>query len=332
MQAMMQRFAAVLLILAALLTPWWRAGRASAGNGVGCTGSTCSVLLSTLISLKGDAGPGAAHTPLPVAPPPCLWQPIGGTTAGSTTIIQQFGAAAPGTPFGVYQSVRQARALLRDKPVPPGTWWQLPVNPAASKAAQRQCDTLPLFYFTAPGQVPPTPPVPLGTLAAYAYNHMAIPQPALTVNPAGRGYVNLATYVWGRTVPVSATTGRPGAYEVTATLGAETVSVWAQLAAKGAFSVGANGPGTPYSACGPDGSHARVGHAPASAGAGTPPDCGVLWQAPVAGASVSATVTWSVSWGAGALNGPGPNRLPPIQMTGRTPPFPVAEIQSINGG
>jgi hypothetical protein len=58
----------------------------------------------------------------------------------------------------------------------------------------------------------------------------------------------------------------------------------------------------------------------------------VLWQAPVAGASVSATVTWSVSWGAGALNGPGPNALPPIQMTGRTPPFPVAEIQSVNGG
>jgi hypothetical protein len=32
------------------------------------------------------------------------------------------------------------------------------------------------------------------------------------------------------------------------------------------------------------------------------------------------------------LNGPGPNALPPIRMTGRTPPFPVAEIQSINGG
>jgi hypothetical protein len=174
--------------------------------------------------------------------------------------------------------------------------------------------------------------VPPQTLADYAYNHMGIPAPTLTVNPAGHGYVNLASYVWGRTVPVSATTGRPGAYEVTATLGGETVSVWARLAAKGAFSVGANGPGTPYSACGPDGSRYRVGHAPASSGAGTPPDCGVLWQAPVAAASVSATVTWSVTWAAGVLNGPGPNALPPIQMTGRTPPFPVAEIQSINGG
>jgi hypothetical protein len=329
---MMRRFAVAALVLAGLAAPCWLGTRASAGSGVGCTGSTCSVLLSSLITLKGDAGNGAVHAQLAVAPPPCLWQPIGGTTAGSMSIIQQFGGAAPGTPFGVYQSVRQARTLLKDNPVPPGTWWELPVNPAAPKAAQRECYTLPLFFFTAPGQAPPTPPVPLRTLAAYAYNHMAIPAPTLTVNPAGDGYVNLATYVWGRTVPVSGTTGRPGAYEVTATLGTETVSVWAHLAAKGSFSVGANGPGTPYSACGPGGSHYRAGHPPASAGAGTPPDCGVLWLAPAAGVSVSATVTWSASWGAGALNGPGPNALPPIQMTDRTPPFPVAEIQSINGG
>ena len=334
---MIWRSPVAVLVLAGLLAPlcWaglWLAGPVSAGSGVGCTGNTCSVLLSSLITLKGDAGNGTAHVQLPVAPPPCLWQPIGGTTAGSTSIIQQFGASAPGAPFGVYQSVRQAKALLKDKPVPTGTWWQLPVNPAAPKAAQRECYTLPLFYFTAPGQTPPTPPVPLSTLADYAYNHMAIPAPTLTVNPAGHAYVNLATYVWGRTLPVSATTGRPGAYEVTATLGRETVSVWARLAAQGAFAVGANGPGTPYSACGPAGSHDRVGHAPAGAGAGTPPDCGVLWQAPVAGASVSATITWSVTWGAGARGGPGPNVLPPIQMTGRTPPFPVAEIQSINGG
>jgi hypothetical protein len=333
---MIRRSARPVLVLAGLLAPlcWaglWLAGPASAGSGVGCTGNTCSVLLSSLITLKGDAGNGTAHAQLPVAPPPCLWQPIGGTSAGSTSIIQQFGTTAPGAPFGVYQSVRQAKALLKDKPVPPGTWWELPVNPAAPKAAQRECYTLPLFFFTAPGQTPPTPPVPLRTLADYAYNHMAIPAPTLTVNPAGHAYVNLATYVWGRTLPVSATTGRPGAYEVTATLGRETVSVWARLAAQGAFAVGANGPGTPYSACGPAGSHDRIGHAPA-AGAGTPPDCGVLWQAPVAGASVSATITWTVTWGAGALGGPGPNALPPIQMTGRTPPFPVAEIQSINGG
>jgi hypothetical protein len=346
-QAVIRRSAFAALVPTGLITPLYiiglcliglgltglgLAGPARAGAFVGCTGNTCSVSLNSLITLKGDVGNGAVHVQLPVPQPPCLWQPIGDTTAGSSSIIRQFGSVGPGTPFGVFQAVQQAKTLLKHKPVPPGTWWQLPVNPAASKAAQKLCDTLPLFDFTPPGQVPPTPPVPLQTLADYAYNHMGIPAPTLTVNPAGHGYVNLATYVWGRTLPVSVATGRPDAYEVTATLGGETVSVWARLAAKGAFSVGANGPGTPYSACGPNGSRFRVGHPPASSGAGTPPDCGVLWQAPVAGASVSATVTWSVTWGAGVLNGPGPNAMPPIQMTGRTPPFPVAEIQSINGG
>ena len=159
------------------------AGPASAGAYVGCTGSTCSVSLNSLIMLKGDVGNGGAHVQLPVPPPPCLWQPIGDTTTGSDPIIQQFGSVAPGTPFGVYQSVQRAKKLLKVKPAPPGTWWQLPVNPAASKAAQKLCQTLPLFDFTPPGQVPPTPPVPPQTLADYAYNRMGIPAPAPDCEP-----------------------------------------------------------------------------------------------------------------------------------------------------
>ena len=34
------------------------------------------------------------------------------------------------------------------------------------------------------------------TLAAYAYNHLRIPSPALVVNPAGQNYVSLPIYVW----------------------------------------------------------------------------------------------------------------------------------------
>ena len=94
--------------------------------------------------------------------------------------------------------------------MPPGTWWS---NCRSTRRRRRRPRklylALPLFDFTTPGQVPPTPQVPLLTLADYAYNHMGIPAPTLTVNPAGHGYVNLATYVWGRTLPVSATTGRP---------------------------------------------------------------------------------------------------------------------------
>jgi hypothetical protein len=333
---MTRRTALAGLILTGLLAaPMALAGPATAGSGVGCAGSSCSVLLSNLIALKGDFGPaGTAQVPLAVPPPPCLWQSIGDTAAGSRYIIRSFGFVTPTAPFGVFKSVQQARGFLKDHPVPAGFWWQLPVNPAASAAAQRVCKTLPLFEWAAPGVTPPEPPVPLRTLAAYAYNHMTIPAPAVTINPAATGYVNLASYVWARTRPVSAVTGRPDAYEVTATLGNQTVSVWAQLAVRGAVSVTVrSGHGAAYSAgCGPGGSHLRTGRAPANSGAGSPPDCGVLWQAPDQAAQVGATMRWSVSWGPGVLNGPGPNRMPPILTTGQTPPFPVVEIQSINGG
>ncbi len=334
---MTRRTAVASLILTGLLAPLGLAlaGPAAAGSGVGCTGSSCSVLLSNLIALKGDFGAaGTAQVPLPVPPPPCLWQSIGDTATGSRYIISSFGAVPPGTPFGVFRSVQQARGFLKDHPVPAGFWWQLPVNPAASAAAQRVCKTFPLFAWAAPGITPAEPPVPLATLAAYAYNHMTIPAPALTINPAATGYVNLASYVWARTRPVSAVTGRPDAYEVTATLGNQTVSVWAQLAARGAVSVTVrSGHGVPYSAgCGPGGAHFPAGRAPASSGAGTPPDCGVLWSAPAPAAVLGATMRWSVSWGPGVLARAGPNRMPAILTTGQTPPFPVAEIQSINGG
>jgi hypothetical protein len=330
---MRRRAALAGLVLTGLLAPLVAAGPVQAGSGVGCTGNDCSVLLSNLITVKGDVtSAGSARALLPVTQPPCLWQSIGDTAVGGHYIIRNFGTAAPGTPFGVFGAVQRARRMLRQRPVPAGFWWQLPVNPAATSAQRKVCESVPLFAFTPPGQTPAVPPVPLRTLADYAYNHMRIPPPALTVNPAGRGYVNLATYVWGRTVPVSAVTGRPDAYEVTATLGNETVSVWAQLAGKGAFSVSADGPGAAYSGCGPDGSHYRVGHAPVTAGAGAPPDCGVLWQGPVARATVQATLRWTVSWAAGVLNGPGARPLPAIPVTGQSAPFPVAEIQSINGG
>jgi hypothetical protein len=332
-RAVTRRAAWAGLILACLAGPPAAAGPARAGAGVGCTGDSCSVLLSSLITLRGDdSATGSAQVPLPVTQPPCLWQSIGDTTVGSRDIISSYGAAAPGTPFGVFGSVQLARRLLRRRPVPPGFWWQLPVNPAATPAGQKVCQRFPLFSFAPPGVVPAEPPVPLRTLADYAYNHMRIPRPRLTINPAAKGYVNLATYVWGQTRPVSAVTGRPDAYEVSATLGAQTVSVWAQLAGRDAFSVGASGPGQAYSDCRAGGSHGPVGQAPANAGAGYPPDCGVLWQGPAATAAVQVTLRWTVSWGPGVLAGPGAHPLPPITITGQTPPFPVAEIQSINGG
>lgn len=116
---MTRRGAVAGLILAGFLAPLALAGPAAAGSGVGCAGSTCSVLLSNLIALKGDFGAtGTAQVPLAVPPPPCLWQSIGDTATGSRYIIQNFGFVTPSTPFGVFKSVQQARGFLKDHPVP----------------------------------------------------------------------------------------------------------------------------------------------------------------------------------------------------------------------
>jgi hypothetical protein len=314
-------------------------GPASAGTSVGCLGPTCSLTLSQLITLRGSYtnGVGSATEPVNVPPPPCLWEPIGDTSAGAHYIIDNF--APGGSEFGVGASVAQARKQLKNGGQPAGTWYELPVNPAASAAGKAACLLLPLFYFVEPGQALPAPPVPVKTLADYAYNHITIPSPTLTVNPAGnRGYVNLASYVWANWgAPLGGGGGgnqgvnAGGDYWVSATLlnSNESATVWAQ---PGHLAIKVNGPGTPYSAgCGIDGSHFPKGSAPASAGPGVRPDCGVLWTGPDAEASITASVTFNVSWGPGILNGPGPNQLPAITITSAPIPVAVAEIQNLNG-
>jgi hypothetical protein len=326
---MIRRIVIAGIIAAGLLAPLPTAVPASAGVYVGCDGNDCSALLTSLITLTGDRGPGSGYTPVNYPPPPCLWEPIGDATSGSNYIISFFGGTEPdpGSAFGTHDSFVQAKELLKDPQ--PGTWYELPVNPAASPADQQKCLQLPLFYFLPPGGDLPGPPIPAETIAGYAYNHMRIPSPRIVTNPAGKAYVNLGTYVWARW-PRSHYTRQRVAYEVVAQLGSQIVSVWAQ--AEPSLQVNVTGPGTPSTSCGPTGSTVRpIGHAPAGAGAGVAPDCGVLWRGPDAQASVSATVTWDVSWGTGILNGPTNNTLPSIPMTSRPVPLRVSEIQSING-
>jgi len=330
---MIRRIAIAGIITAALLIPLSATVPAGAGSGpsvgVGCVGDACSLLLSKLIHLTGDTGGGAGFVPLSLSPPPCLWEPVGDAVTGSQSIIRQFPNPDPGLPFGIAASVSQAKRLLRTKPPPPGTWFMLPVNPAAGPAGVTACERLPLFVFVGPGEALPPLPIPARTIAEFAYNHMRIPVPGITTNPVGKGFVNLGTYVWGRW-GASVFTGSRTAYEIIATLGGVTVSVRAQVSS---FAVNVAGPGTPYSSgCGPTGSRFPRGNPPAGAGPGTPPDCGVLWQAPTTGAAVTATVRWTVTWGRGVLAGPGPNVLPPIVVTGPAHVVPVNEIQSVNGG
>src|SRR5215472_1359259 len=332
----MMRRAALAGIIATALPVLLLAGPASAGTGVGCNGPSCSVWLSSFIKLSGDytSGTGSAQVPLNVPPPPCLWEPVGDTIAGAHYILSQFPGAAPGLPYGVYESVQQARQQLKNGG-PPGTWYELPVNYASGPAGVAACLKLPLYAWVPPGGVPPMPPIPPRILAAFAYNHMLIPQPTLTTNPARKGYVNLATYVWanwaGQAGTVTQRANPNGTYSVTATLGAQSATVWAQPAPTG-FTVHVGGPGTPYSAgCGIDGSKYPVGKAPAGAGAGQAPDCGALWRATTTGATITAAVRFNVTWGAGILHGPGPNGLPPIQITSTPVTIPVAQVEGLNG-
>ena len=264
---MIRRVAAAGIAAAALLAPLFAAAPAGAGSGVGppapaaCLGNGCSVLLSRMITLAGDVGTGG-FTPLPLPPPPCLWEPFGDAASGSERLVTlQALATSPGDALGLFATVQEARHLLKIKAPPSaGEWYELPVNPAAGAAGQAACLKLPLFTYVPRGEPLPAVPVPPQTLAEYAYNHMLIPRPALTTNPAARGYVNLGTFVWGSWA-ASRTTGRMDAYKITATLGPETVTVWARASG---FAVNVNGPGTPYSGgCGPAGSRYPVGRPPA---------------------------------------------------------------------
>jgi hypothetical protein len=333
----MMRRVALAGIIATALPVLLFAGPASAGPNVGCLGPSCSVSLSSFIHLSGDytSGTGSAQVPMNVPPPPCLWEPIGDTIAGAHQIISDWPGMTKANDFlGIYESVQQAKQQLKAGG-PPGTWYLLPINPAAGPAGAAACLKIPLYAWEPPGGVPPMPPIPPRILAAYAYNHMVIPQPTLTTNPARKGYVNLATYVWanwaGQAGTVTQRAHPNGTYSVTATLGNQSATVWAQPASTG-FTVHVGGPGTPYSAgCGIDGSKYPVGQAPAGAGPGQAPDCGALWRATATGATITATVRFNVSWGAGILHGPGPNRLPQIPITSRPVTEPVAQVEGLNG-
>src|SRR4029077_20436527 len=116
-------------------------------------------------TLNGDVGTGAGFIPISLPPPPCLWEPIGNAVSGSNYVLQQFPNPTPDTTFGVPAAVRQAKKLLATRPVPAGTWYVLPINPAAGAAGGQACLRLPLFFFAVPGQALPVVPVPTRTLA-----------------------------------------------------------------------------------------------------------------------------------------------------------------------
>jgi hypothetical protein len=322
------------------------ASGACQGGGPGGSSETCNPASATctvgeyaLITLSGSYSQNANdYVNLP--PPPCLWSPIGGAEIGSEVILdfgRQLDHMQP-SPWqmaalkALAQVLGEAGDLLEQAqakpPGPPGNWYQIQPNPAVSAAASASCGQGLDFVWVPAGAAPPAAQrLPAIDLADYALDHMVLPDPTVTTSPAAEGYVNFATYVWTRW-PTLRTTGR--AREVTATLAVtgQSVTVWAQPK----VTISVNGPGTTYYSCSVDGSKYPLGKAPALA-AGVPPDCGVLWTATDIRASVSASITWTVTYYDGGPDGPiGKSLTPPgtIPTQGTSRALRIDAIEAIN--
>jgi hypothetical protein len=339
------------------------AGPARAGNGgstnVGCTnGSSCQVELENLVTFKGSYSQSVAdrgtNGTVSIAPPPCLWIPIGDAISGSQYIIKIFGtdpASAP-TTFGINKSVQQADDLLKNPTL--GQWYNLPINPAAGAAGEQECLKLPAYYFAVTEAALPAVRLPAKTLAQLAFAGLTLPAlETITLNPAGASEVNLPTYL-------SVTVGNPTAGQlgvangsvyvaVTATLGGVGATVWA-VSSRLSVNAGTSQavtyghcPATLTATGATMGTSATAAQISATT-ANQAIDCGVTYLAPSPAAqyTLSATLKWAACWaptanaqavpsyqtclrrpvpGAGALTG-----KPATQQV------TAQEIQSVTGG
>ena len=343
--------AAALALAAVLLGPALTgsiltAAPASAANGtssVGCsTGDSCEVMLEKMVKFGGaNYSPGASNMVVDIAPPPCLWEPIGNGTTGSQAIVGEWGkdpAKAPAD-FSIDQSVKQANGFLTHPPPPDGTWYELPVNDAAGQAGIQECLKMPLYAWVTPGNTPPGIDVPPGTLAQLAVAKMALPTAGdMRLNPAsGRTFTNLPTYL-RVALAGNYQTGPDGMpyTTVTAQLGNNAATVWG-VPAKLRVSASGGGQYTPATtACGYLGSSQIDTAAARNAGPGTTPDCGAIFQAPATW-QLTATMAWRACWVAGVVDGPPPANCQPVpgaQLNGLNwaRAVTVNEIQSVDNG
>lgn len=159
-----------------------------------------------------------------------------------------------------------------------------------------------------------TAPPPPEVLARQAANQLTLAAPRIETSPTGEQLVNVSTWLWlaqSAWAPVSATAAVPGE-SVTAT--ARPMSVTWTLG--DGTTLMCQGPGTPY--------------APGGDPSAPSPDCGHTYRQSSAGQpgqafTVSATVTWGVTWEGGGQAG----SLPALTTT-TTTTLRVAESQAIN--
>jgi hypothetical protein len=332
--------------VAALAVPILTAAPASAGNGtssVGCsTGDSCTVQLMKMVTVTGDVRTdGGYNTVVDIAPPPCLWEPMGGTIAGSKQITGEYGTdwTKVDSLLEVNQSVKQAEDFLTHPPAPDGTWYMLPVNPAASAAGKAECLKLPLYAWEPVGQTPPGVNLPPVTLAQIALAKLNVPKAdGMTVNPAGAAtYINLPVYVRVGLAANHQLGAMPYA-TTTATLNGVAATVWVEPSK---LQLGATG-GKQYKlstgSCGYLGSNdIKNAQMMASAGIGTPIDCGMVFQSPDTW-QITARMTWRACW-APVAGGPPPADCQPVPGSGNLNPtvwpahaIVANEIQSVDNG
>jgi hypothetical protein len=279
-----------------------------------------------------------------ITPPPCLWEPEGDTIKGSQYIVSQEGddPSQATTMFQVNDSVKQAVGFLKDPAnAPTGTWYMLPVNPAASDAGKAECYQLPLYKWVAPGQPLPGIHLPPATLAQLALAKMHLPKAgAMTLDPARQTYTNLPTYLKvaldGQTEPGPGGMPYTTTYAYLKTDPGDAATVWA-IPSKLSVSASGGGQYTPATrGCGYTGSKLLGKPAAENAGPGVTPDCGATFESPATW-EVNASMTWRACWAPGVETGAPPADCQPVAGAQLDPVnwqqrLVVDEIQSVDNG
>ena len=268
--------------------------------------------------------------------------PSGDAHTGSQYVIDFYNGTdpGPGALFDGQHAFQEAKQLVDQNPIPPGTWYYLPVNQNDTQAQAQECLKQPLYFWDPPGTPLPGIQVPPRTLAQLALAKMNIPEAGrMVLSPrTGNSYSNLPTFV-RTTLSFRPEFGPGGMPYVTdnAQLGDQAATVWVR-ATPLQLSTSDNTAQLDTAGCGYLGSTEMVRDPGpvAHTGANGTADCGVTFRQPGTW-NITATLTWQACWAVGVDNGPPPADCNPVPGAALNPVnwarnVNVREIQASNGG
>jgi len=302
----------------------------TSSSSADCQGVNCYLTLLNSATVTGANGAsvspaGSPANTVDIVPPHCWMQPwLDAADMYAWWQVQGEDTLGDGGP-AYLKYVPQINQEYKDKAA--GMWWA-PNNDGSIAGTSGSCTSLPLLEWVPAGQAPAelVASIPPLVLAQYAYSRMTLPDPGIVLNPAGTKptFVKLPTFV-------SATIQQQNP-SITATLDGETETVTAHAGGL-QISLGGGAPtATVYPSNGKcywQGSKESAA-VMNSAGVGTQPDCGFVFQAPSAGAfTVTAQETWTADWDD---NGHPQPLGQPAPTTSTAQLAGVNEIQSTNTG